>query len=186
LDRVGLLDKINESVTAIYQGRAWLATDSLEHEGRRSYEDGLAMAMDVFKTIHAIAETDLNLLIVAEYTFLAEERQFCDPSDKATITSLTDAIQNFDDGLVALSIVEEGESYKIVDKCFSHRDGCRHNGMPKDVFYYACAGHLARIIGIRKAPGINIAEKELLKQRYENIVAAQSVYFAKQKKALEK
>jgi hypothetical protein len=56
--------------------------------------------------------------------------------------------------------------------------------MPKDAFHVACAGHKARLDNILKSPGINLLEKELLKQRQANMITAQSVYLEMQKKLL--
>jgi len=114
LDRIGLLDSINESALSIDIGRKGQNTNGMEHEGRVSYHNGLALALETFKKVQE----------------------------------------------------------------------CRYNNMPKDAFHYMCAGHQTRIENILKAPGISLAEKELLKQRYDNLVKAQSIYYEKQKNVL--
>jgi hypothetical protein len=184
LDKVGLLAKINAGVITIYQGRKWLDTEGLESEGRISYKKGLARGIEVFRVAQACAGDDLHTLFVAEYTFLAQELEFCVPQDTKAITSLTKAIQEFDEAFLALGVLQNEEIYKSAEKTYSHRTEFRYKEMPKDAFHVACAGHKVRIDNILRAPGINLTEKELLKQRYSNMVTAQSIYLEKQKKIL--
>jgi predicted nucleic acid-binding protein len=184
LDKVGLSGKIYTSVTTIYQGRKWLDTEGLEGEGRISYKEGLALAIEAFRAVQECAADDLHTLFVAEYMFLAQELEFCAPREIKAITSLTKAIQEFDGAFLALEVLQNAEIYQFAEKTYSHRAEFRYKEMPKDAFHVACAGHKARIDNILRTPGINLTEKELLKQRYSNIVTAQSVYLEKQKKTL--
>lgn len=184
MDRTGLVDKIIDSAYAIEQGRKWLDVEGQAESGRVSYRTGLARALELFKEVQTRAAEDLELFIVAEYTFLGQELQFCLSSDTKTVTSLTAALQSFDEALLALKEVEAGSSYGIVDRCFSHRPEYRAAGMPKDAFHVACLSHKARLDNSLRSPSVNANEKELLKQRCTNIKTAQSVYLAKQKKAL--
>jgi hypothetical protein len=50
--------------------------------------------------------------------------------------------------------------------------------------HVACTGHKTRLDNILKSPGINLLEKELLKQRQANIITAQSIYLEMQNKIL--
>ena len=184
MDRIGYLDKINTSVISIYKGRDGLDTDGGEREGRISYQDGLAVALDIFQKIQLQAAEDLELLVLAEYFFLGQELQFCASADTNATTSLTKAVQEFDEAFLALGVLLNTDVYKSLEKAISHRPEFRYKEMPKDAFHVACAGHRVRIQNILKSPGINLAEKELLKQRYSNMGTAQSVYLEKQKKIL--
>jgi len=184
LDRTGYLNNINTGVIWIYKGRDGLDTDGGEHEGRISFQTGLALALDTFKKIQSQVNEDLELLILAEYAFLGQELQFCASTDSNAITSLTKAIQEFDEAFFALNVLQNTEVYKSLEKVISHRPEFRYKTMPKDAFHVACAGHRVRIQNILKSPGINLAEKELLKQRYSNMGTAQSVYLEKQKRIL--
>jgi hypothetical protein len=184
LDRIGLLANIYDSALAIDQGRKWLDTDGLEHEGRISYKNGLALGIEAFRKTQARADDDLHTFLAVEYTFLTQELEFCAPQDTKAITSLTKAILEFDEAFLALEVLQNAESYKFVEKAISHRPEFRYKEMPKDAFHVACAGHKARLDNILKSPGINLTEKELLKQRHSNMVTTQSVYLEKQKKIL--
>jgi hypothetical protein len=175
-----------ESAFMIDQGRKWLNSDGLEHEGRISYHQGLALALLAFRQAQAAASTELKLLMRAEQTFLGQELQFCTPTDTNAKTSLKTAIREFDEGFAALDVLQDTENYTIADKILSTRQEFRYKSMPKDAFHVACAGHYQRITNILKAPGINLNEKELLEQRRSNMATAQSVYLEKQRAVLSK
>jgi hypothetical protein len=139
--------------------------------------------MIAFKEAQATA--DPQIMILAEYTFLTQELQFCEKTDKDSLSSLTQALQSFDDAFLALKAVEEG-SYKAVDQAIPHNKKYRvGGGYPKDSFHIACGSHKTRIQNIiLRAPGIDPIEKRLLKQRLANLPTAQGGYIEKQKKAL--
>jgi hypothetical protein len=184
MDQTGLLNEILKAAETIDQGRKWLDTDGLEREGRINYRKGLARAALAFAEANANVPHDLELLIVAEYTFLNQELHFCASQDTKTIQSLTQALRSFDESLSALRVVESGAAYSAVDQCLPYRKEYRYYGMPKDSFHIACIGHKTRIANILRSPGINLGEKDLLERRYANIITAQAVYVKKQKQAL--
>jgi hypothetical protein len=168
----------------IEQGRKWLDSEGQESAGQISYRKGLAFACEAFKEVQTIAFNELDIFIIAEYTFSSQELQFCAPSDTKTITSLTTALRSFDEALLALKELEAGSTYGIVDRCFARRKEYRYKGMPKDAFHVACSGHKTRLDNSLRSPGVNATEKILLEQRYSNIATAQSIYCKKQRKAL--
>ena len=184
MERTGLLDKIMRSVLTIYRGRKGLDTDGGEREGRISYQTGLKLGIETFQKIQANAALDLELLILAEYTFLIQELELCAVQDTRARASLHNAIQDFDGASLALKVLHNDSDYILAAKTYSCRPLFRYKQMPKDAFHVACAGHSVRINNILKAPGINLLEKDLLKQRHANMITAQSVYLEKQKKVL--
>jgi hypothetical protein len=183
LDATGFVYSIYEATIAIDTGRKGFATRGKEHEGRLSYERGISVALSAFRD--AQSTTDPQIIILAEYTFITQELQFCEKTDKDALNSLTKAIQSFDDAFLALEAVEEA-GYKTVDKAFPHIKEYRISGFPKDSFHIACSSHKTRLKNILRAPGIDPIEKALLKQRFSNLATAQGGYVEKQKKAMEK
>jgi hypothetical protein len=184
LDKNGLIAKIQESVMHIDNGRKGQNTDGLEHEVRVSYNKGLALALEAFVEVQMLASTDLKLSVLAEYTFVRQEYELCDPEDTDALSSSNAAIHDIDEAFLALTVLERASDYKSVEQAISHHSKFRYHGMVKDAFHVACAGHAVRIRNILKYHGISLAEKELLKQRYANILTAQAVYLKKQKQAL--
>jgi hypothetical protein len=181
LAKTGLLRSIADAALAIDYGRKGFATRGKAEEGRISYEKGIADAMSAFKEAQATA--DPQTMILAEYTFLTQELQFCDKSDKESFNSLNKAIQRFDDAFLALRAVENPH-YKIVDETTPHDKDYRVSGYPKDSFHIACGSHTTRIKNMLRTPGIDPIEKVLLKQRLANLPTAQNGYIEKQKRAL--
>ena len=183
MDITGLVNSIITATAGIDSGRKGFATRGKAEEGRISYEKGIALAMIAFKEAQTTA--DPQTMILAEYTFLTQELEFCEKSDKESLSSLNKAIQRFDDAFLALKTVEE-DNYKSVDNAIPHDKDYRVMGYPKDSFHIACHSHKTRIKNILRAPGIDPIEKSLLKQRLSNLPTAQNGYIEKQKKALAK
>ena len=102
MDQTGLINSIYAATINIDFGRKGFAIRGKEQEGRISYEDGISEAMTRFKEAQSTA--DPYILILAEYTFLSQELQFCEKTDKDSINSLTKAIQSFDDAFLLNSI----------------------------------------------------------------------------------
>jgi hypothetical protein len=182
MDPTGLIDEIFQAVVNIDFGRKGLATDGEEHNGRIHYEDGIYTALSAFK--EAQASADPRTLILAELTFLQQELQFCYETDTDTKSSLSQAIQNFNDALLSLEVVEDAVLYKGAEKTHPHSPKYRIQGYPKDAFHLACIAHRTRIRNSLRTPGINMIEKVILNQRSANITVAQNGYIEKQKKAI--
>jgi hypothetical protein len=186
LDLISLASNIANAATSIDSGRKGFAIIGKEREGRINYEDGISAAMSIFQQAsnQRFATTaDPQTIILAEYTFLSQELEFCEKTDKDSLSSLTQALQSFDDAFLALQAVEES-GYKMVDKAFPHSGKYRFSGFPKDAFHIACISHKTRLQNVLRAPGIDPIEKALFKQRYINLSAGQGGYVEKQRKAL--
>jgi len=54
----------------------------------------------------AQASADPQTILLAEYTFITQELQFCEKIDKPAINSLSRAIRFFDDAFLAVKVVE--------------------------------------------------------------------------------
>ena len=182
MDLIGLIDSIAEAEIYIDAGRKGFATRGKEQEGRISYEIGISKALTAFQLAQATGNP--QTIILAEYTFLSQELQFCGENDTDTHSSLTQAKQSFDDAFLALKIVEDGVLYQGAEKTYPHSQKYRVSGFPKDAFHIACIAHRTRIQNILRAPGIDPIEKALLKQRYANLSTAQNGYIEKQKTVL--
>ena len=182
MDRIGLIDSIYQAAVNIDTGRKGFAIRGKEREGRISYEDGIDLAMSVFKEVQAYA--DPQTIVLAEYAFISQELELCPETDRYSLNSLATARQSFDDAFLVLQIVDDGAVYQGVDKAFPHHKNYRFRELPKDAFHIACTSHKTRLQNILRSPGIDQIEKALLEQRLANLSAAQSGYASKQKKAL--
>jgi len=181
LDLILLASKIADAALSIDAGRKGFATRGKAEEGRISYEDGIAEAMIAFQ--EAQATTNPQTIVLAEYTFISQEFQFCEKSDKDSLSSLTQAIESFDDAFLALKAVEKS-GYKTADETYPHNSKYRVKSFPKDSFHIACIAHKTRLQNILRTPGLDPIEKDLLKQRLANLPTAQNGYVEKQRKVL--
>ncbi|MCL2067576.1 MAG: hypothetical protein FWG99_08940 [Treponema sp.] len=181
MDLTGLVNSIYDAAAAIDFGRKGFATRGKEQEGRISYETGISVALSAFRD--ALSTADPRAIIFVEYTFITQELQFCEENDKETLSSLTKAIQSFNDAFLALEAVDE-PGYKTTDKTYPHDVKYRISSFPKDSFHIAVISHKTRIQNILRSPGVDPIEKALLKQRLANLSIAQNSYFVMQKKAL--
>ena len=180
MDLTGLINSIYEATADIEAGRKGFATRGKEQEGRIFYEDGIALALSSFQ--EAQSSADPQIIILAEYTFLTQELEFCEKTDKDSLNSLIKAIQSFDDAFLALEVVDDKTLYKAVEKAIPHGSKHRVKGFPKDAYHIACDSHKTRLKNVLRSPGIDPIEKALLKQRYINLFAGQGGYVEKQRK----
>ena len=180
--KTGLVDRVYDAAAAIDFGRKGFAIRGKADDGRLSYEKGISRALSAFTEAQATA--DPQIIILAEYTFLSQELQFCDETDTDSRSSLTQAIESFDDAFFAFAIVEDSTSYQKAEQTYPHNKKYRVNGFPKDSFHIACIAHRTRVQNILRTPGLDLIEKALLKQRFANLSTAQSSYVKKQALAM--
>ena len=186
----GLINNIYIAAAAIDYGRKGFAIRGKAEEGRISYEDGIALAMTSFQEAsnqRFAATADPQTILLAEYTFITQELEFCEKSDKDAISSLSKAIRFFDDAFLALEVVKDKTLYQGAEQTYPHDNEYRiKEGFPKDAYHIAYNGHKGRLQNILKTPGLDPIEKALLKQRLDAIKAGQEGYLEKQRKALTK
>jgi hypothetical protein len=72
------------------------------------------------------AAEDLSALILIEQTYLAQELAYCVQTDRKAANSLQNAIDTFDEGLLALKAAGSGLPYRNAEQTYSHRKNCRY------------------------------------------------------------
>ncbi|MFP3043251.1 hypothetical protein LQZ19_15665 [Treponema primitia] len=97
MDQIGLENNLINYAQNIDIGRKGLRIPGQEAAGRINYEDGITRSISIFTD--AQISGNAELLIMAELYFLKQELSFCEASDTPTISSLTQAIQSFEDAL---------------------------------------------------------------------------------------
>ena len=130
------------------------------------------------------ATADPQIILLAEYTFITQELEFCVKTDKDARNSLSRAIRFFDDAFLALEAVKNKTQYQGVEKAIPHDKYYRIKGYPMDSFHIAMNGHIGRLQNILKTPGLDPIEKVLLNQRLDTLKAGQEGYVELQGKAL--
>jgi hypothetical protein len=183
MDPAGLIDSILTGAANIDAGRRNLATDGREHAGRIFFEDGISIVLAAFKD--AQSSGDPKTMLLSESSFLQQEFQFCDEEDAITKSSLTQAIQSFEDAFRCLKTADDLSGYRALETGFPTSSKYRYQGFPRDAVHLACAAHWTRLQNSLRTPGINRIEKAVLQQRAANMKTVQLSYAGKQKKALE-
>jgi len=183
MDLIGLINKILSSTSRIDKGRKGLRTNGQEHEGRLFYEEGITSALDAFS--QALSTGNPQTILATEEAFIEQELKYCNNDDIYSRSSLTQALQSFEDAFLCFESVENYTEYKAANKTWPHTKKYRIKNYPKDSFHLACISHRTRLQNVLRAPGINMIEKTVLEQRAANMTSAQSIYLRKQKEALE-
>jgi hypothetical protein len=117
MDQIGLLNNLIRSAENIDRGQKGVAADGEEHEGRIAYETGISGTLTAFKESGTAA--DPQTLVLTELAFLQQELQFCGETNTDPKSSLTRAVQEFEDALLAYEAVRD-KRYTITEKTFQH------------------------------------------------------------------
>ena len=184
MDLTGLVHRVSSATLAIDSGRKGFAVRGKADAGRILYETGISEALSAFRD--AQSTIDPYIIILIEYTFLNLEFQFCAKDDTDSLSSLTQAIQSFDDAFLAIKIVEDNILYQGVEQTYPHNDKYRVKNFLKDAYHIAMIAHKTRLRNMLRTPGVDPIEKALLKQRFANLATGQNGYMKKQEKVLNK
>ena len=134
MDLTGLLTDILKSVAQIDDGRKGLSTNGEEHEGRLSYEKGITNASTAFS--QAVSTGEPKTIMLVEEAFVEQELRFCNEEDSYTRSSLTQALQSFEDAFLCMEAVEDIAGYKVADNTWPHRSTYRIKGFPRDALHH--------------------------------------------------
>jgi hypothetical protein len=182
MDQNGLSIDIFNAGWYIAKGRKSVFIQGEEQEGRKNFERGHALARKTFQ--EALDTGDVQLVLLAENLFVAQELAESEADEKEGIASAKKAIERFDDAFLALEVVAHSDVYHLVDKAFPHDREHRHNGLPRDSFHVACDSHKARLKNGLSRIGIAKLDRELAKVRLAAVNAIQEVYCGMQEQAL--
>jgi hypothetical protein len=178
----GLLNNLIRGASDIDLGRKGFTVTGDEYNGHINYDRGISLALAAFQDAKIIA--DPQTFILTELVFLQQELQFCNEVDTNAQSSLTQAIQSFDDALRAFKADQDSTMYKGVELACPQDRKFRYHSMPKDAYHIACIAHRTRLQNILRVPGMNMTEKVVYQQRFDNMKTAQDSYVALQEKAL--
>jgi hypothetical protein len=138
LDQIGLLNSLVQAAFYIDAGRKGLATTGEEAQGHLNFDRGISGALTAFQEasdFQSATTADPQTLILSELVFLQQELQFCHEADTDTRSSLTQAIQSFEDALRCFETVHDVDGYKCVEKSYPTHHKYRIQGFPKDSFH---------------------------------------------------
>ncbi|GAB7140536.1 hypothetical protein RsTz2092_04850 [Deferribacterales bacterium RsTz2092] len=180
--KTGLIDRLVDSSKQIDAGRKGLNTPGKANKGQATCFDGIAQAISALK--EAQATKDPKVIWTLEYVYLVQERQFCDLEEKLALMGYDKMLIKAGDALRSLEVVNSAPDYVTAEKTHP-TTGTAHrvNGLPKDAFHSSCNYNISCLEHtITSAMSKN--ERELTKQRAENLKTAKSEYEKLQTKAL--
>jgi hypothetical protein len=145
----------------------------------------IALNVSLNKTLKLLQDekksTDIFVHINNEETILPQELELLANSPEE-INSINAALEQIQDALRALEIANDPSAYRISANTYSTRKRDA-KGLPLDAFREFIKSHTIRLSN-RLAGRIIQEEKELLRQRKENLLFANSLYIKLQEKAL--
>jgi len=174
MERIGYLAsytyKLNEDWKAFS-----LKENSVE---AKSFQTGLATTHGLLREIGATKQPDIILL--AEKATLAQELTTYANSAEM-VNSIKPALEQLDEATGALKLVQDKDAYAKTAQAFSAKR--KQGGLPLDAFREFILSHTARLTNRLKATA-SVSEKNILRQRKDNLKAANERYMELQREAL--
>jgi hypothetical protein len=159
-----------------------METDGREHEGRLSFEKGIAEARVIFKEV--FDGGDVELILLAEYLFITQELEECEDDEVEGRSSAVAALASFDDAFLSLKALGNSTAYQVAEQTYPHSVQYRYKGMPKDAFHIAFLAHKTRLRNGISRLGLSRLDRTLAKERILAINVTQDIYFEKQQVAI--
>jgi hypothetical protein len=174
LDKIGLVNKF-----AVNFEQTWKSSQLISQlDPIKKHNDFLADSLKLLKVVHTTK--DLSLALGVEEMFLREERNKYANSPEE-IGSLDKAIEQLQEARKSHKIVQKPEIYQEATETYSGKR--REAWLPLDSFRDFLKSHTTRL-GNRMAGQISTPEKNILRQRKENMSMVRDVYISMQREAL--
>ncbi|AMD93826.1 hypothetical protein [Desulfomicrobium orale] len=144
------------------------------------YTKGLKKTLLVLKDLQK--SDDIDLLVKVEASLISMERSLYAKNDPSVLPSLNAAVRDFEDIKKAVDVVKSPKAY--IAAANTYRSNKKIHGVVIDGCHEAINGHVTRLGNRMSAVGISIPEKNILRQRQENMRQAKKLYMDLQRKAL--
>ena len=141
---------------------------------------GLKTPLHLLKDISK--ENNIDVFLASEELILQRELELYGKEDPSVRPSLNAALTDLSVMKASLETAKDPEHYKTADATYHIKK--KERGVPKDGFHEAVNGHVTRLGNRMSALGISIPEKNILRQRQENMRQAKKLYMDLQRKAL--
>jgi predicted nucleotidyltransferase len=146
---------------------------------RQALDTALSKTLALYKEMESVR--DIPVLLAAERLILTHElHNFANsPEDHNSIQT---ALNQLADAEKAMNIVMLSDAYQKATDTYAAKR--MENGLPQDGFREFIKSHVTRLTN-RLAGQLSGSEKEILRQRKANLLAARDAYIALQRKALK-
>ena len=172
--KIGLFDRYNYRMVLDWEAYQQ-KENSLE---AKMFQTGLTTTLGLLKEIGASKQTAIILL--AEKATLAQELTTYANSVEM-VNSIKPALEQLDEATGVLKLVQDRDAYAKTAQAFSAKR--KQADLPLDAFREFILSHTARLTNRLKGT-VSVSEKNILRQRKDNLKAANERYMELQREAL--
>lgn len=174
MEKIGLISKFIELNSVNFTSAA-LVESSKE---KQSLNKNLTLTLQVLKNI--VTTKDIVLILEAEkITLRLELEKRANSPEEAN--SIKIALLQMEEAQQSLSVVKNASVYQAVAATYSSKR--KEAGLPLDSFREFLKSHTTRLTN-RLAGPLSVPEKNILRQRKENLRVVKEVYMGMQREAL--
>ena len=172
--KTGLINRFLIQQDRIYE-MYHLLHNSIEAQ---NYNTGLHESLKFLEEIKL--SKNITLILGVEEIVLRQELAVYTNSPEQH-NSITTAIEQLQDAKASLNIVSNPKQYQIATATYPANQ--KEAGLPVDSFRAFLKSHSTRLTN-RMASALSVPEKDILRQRKENLIVVKELYVALQRKAL--
>lgn len=174
MEKTGLIKEYALASNVVWESHKTL-NESPQQKNLEAAQDNLLL---ILKQMNK--DKDLLLLLAVEGLSLTQERELRANSPEE-VNSINAAQLQLQEANNALNVVKDPSAYKAATETYSSKQ--REAGLPLDAFREFIKSHTTRLSNRLSAP-LSVQEKNILRQRKENLRTAKDIYIALQRKAL--
>lgn len=174
MDITGLINK-----TIALSNECWDAHQLL-HETKENKQYGIILS-ELLQTLKDVGRHgDIPTLFVVEHMILSQERtRYANSPEEAN--SIKTALAQLEEAKSALSVVKNPDAYQTATATYSSKR--MEAGLPLDAFREFLKSHSTRLTNRLTSP-LSVPEKNILRQRKENLSVVKEIYMGLQREAL--
>ncbi|MDR2893660.1 MAG: hypothetical protein LBV80_11390 [Deltaproteobacteria bacterium] len=174
MDKIGLVNRFTDSLETVSE--AYLLVHTSQEV--KKYNAALDYTLKQLKDVKATK--DIKLILSVEEIMLRQEQAAYVNSPEES-TSVATALNQIQEARTPLSIVADHDNYKLVASALSSAK--KEAGLPVDAFRDFLKSHLTRLNN-RMTSNISVPEKNIVRQRQENLGMMREIYISMQHQAL--
>lgn len=174
MEKTGLINKFLSASSRNWEA-VTLLNDSKEHH---------ALTASLSETLHILKEVAISknietMIAIEKFALILELENHGNSSEERN--SIKTALQQLEDAQKSLVIVKDDTAYQASTETYSTKR--KESGLPLDSFREFLKSHTTRLTNRLAAP-LSAPEKNILRQRKENLQVARDLYIKMQRTAL--
>lgn len=174
MEKIGLIAKLGDNLNQGWD--AYLLVNESREVKKRNEILG-----DTLATLKTITSTkDIKLALGVEEMMLRQElTTYANSPEEAN--SVTKALEQVQEARQSFKVVEDHKAYKTAANTYPNAR--KEAGLPVDAFRTFLKSHSTRLTN-RMTSNISVPEKNIIRQRKENLAMMRDVYIGMQREAL--